>query len=95
MTIIVHLEEQKVGGRETWLVGFFCTIHIAQVLACHLCARGTYVGIYRAMGLNDNAKQAIGEGKSGPVESGLNELAAMALHTVHMLSLTCMSLCYT
>ena len=53
------------------------------------------MGIYRAMGLNDNAKQAIGEGKSGPVESGLNELAAMALHTVHMLSLTCMSLCYT
>ena len=53
------------------------------------------MGIYRAMGLNDNAKQAIGEGKIGPVESGLNELAAMALHTVHMLSLTCMSLCYT
>ena len=46
-------------------------------------------GFAWAMGLIGDAKQAIGERKSGPVETRLTGLAAMALHTGHMLSLIC------
>lgn len=81
--------EERLG----WV--FFCTVHIAQVLACHLCARGTYVGIYRAMGLNDNAKQAIGERKKWSSWKRTKWTGGYGPAYCSQLSLTCMSLCYT
>ena len=42
------------------------------------CVRA--MGICRALALFGDAKQAMGEGKSGPVETGLTGLVAMALY---------------
>ena len=60
------------------------------------------MGVHQAMALIGNAKQATGEGKSGPVETGLNRLVATAMldHTllcawclVHAVPLLCSTVC--
>ena len=56
---------------------------ISQVSTWYLCAAVRCVGIRQAMTLIGNARQATGEGKSGPVETGLNGPAATALY-IHM-----------
>ena len=73
-TISVRLEERTPKS-------FFALFAaILQVSTCHLCAWGPCVGVRRAMALIGDAKQATGEGKSGPVETGLTGPAATALN---------------
>ena len=43
-------------------------------------ASGRYVGVRQAMALIGNARQAMSEGKSGPVETGLTGTATTALY---------------
>ena len=52
---------------------------ISQVSTWYLCAAGRCVGVHQAMALIGNARQATGDGKSGPVETGLIGPAATAL----------------
>ena len=53
---------------------------ISQVSTWYLCASGHCVGVRQAMALIGNARQAMSEGKSGPVETGLTGPAATALY---------------
>ena len=78
-TIIICLEERKVVGRKTWKSFFALFVAISQVSTCHLSVCGHCVGVRRAMALIGGAKQAMGEGKNGPVETGLTGPAATAL----------------
>ena len=52
---------------------------ISQVSTWYLCALGRCMGICRAMALIGNTRQAMSEGKSGPVETGLTGPVATAL----------------
>ena len=54
---------------------------ISQVSTWYLCAAGRCMGVHQAMALIGNARQATGDGKCGPVETGLTGLAATALQT--------------
>ena len=83
-TKIVPMEERKVEGRKTWKSFFARFTAISQVLTCHLCAWGPCVGVSWAMALIGDAKQAMGEGKSGPVETKLFGPVATALVLVQM-----------
>ena len=72
---IVRLEERKIVGR----LGLpYCSQpshimlqHVTTLIACH--------GRLPSIGLFGDAKQAMGEGKSGPVETGLTGPVATAL----------------
>ena len=44
-----------------------------------VCACGPCMGVHRAIALLGDAKQAMSEGKSGPVETGLTGPVATAL----------------
>ena len=44
------------------------------------------MGVHLALALSSDAKQAMGEGKSGPVETGLTGLVATALYKHTQLS---------
>ena len=66
-------------GRLRRVLNFTLFVAILQVSTCHLCAWGPCADVRRAMALICNAKQATGEGKSGPVETGLTRLVATAL----------------
>ena len=58
----------------------FRTVRSHLVLFCNMSSRCVRaMGICRALALFGDAKQAMGEGKSGPVETGLNGPVAMAL----------------
>ena len=72
---IVRLEERKIVGR---LGLSHCSQpsrimlqHVTKLCACH--------GRLPSIGLFGDAKQAMGEGKSGPVETGLTGPVATAL----------------
>ena len=74
-------KDRKVVGRKTQKS--FCAqlAAISQVLTCHLCAWGPRVGVHRAVALIGHAKQAMGEGKSGPVETGITRLGGFCFWT--------------
>ena len=58
------------------------TVRSHLVLCCNMlprCVRA--MGVFRALALYDDAKQAMGEGKSGPVETGLTGPVATALRS--------------
>ena len=77
--LIVRLEERKVDGRKTRKNSFALFAAISQVLTFHLCAWGLAWGVCQALPVIGDTKQAMSEGKSGPVETGLTGLAATAL----------------
>ena len=77
-TIIVHLKEWKVIGRKTQI--FFALFGASsEISTCHLCGWGPCMSICRAKALIGDAKHAMGEGKSGPVETGLTGSVTTAL----------------
>ena len=83
------LEERKVVGRKT-RKSFFALFAagISQVSTCHLNVWEACVGVHRAMAPIGDAKQATGEGKSRPVETGLTGRAATALQMQWMSTIT-------
>ena len=73
---ITRLEERKVVGRKTRR-RFFCTAcsHLARFSMSHPNVRCVDVGLAWVSG-----EQAMSEGKSGPVETGLTGPVATALY---------------
>ena len=58
----------------------FRTVHSHLVLCCNMSPRCVgAMGVCRALALFGDAKQAMGEGISGPVETGLTGPVATAL----------------
>ena len=94
--LIFRLEEQKVAGRLRRDFSFACTVrsHLASFNMSPRGMRGggggggglACVGVRRTLAQFGDAKQAMGERKSDPVETGLTGSAATALRICDQLN---------
>ena len=74
--------DRSFGRTENCWKTVFRTVRSHLVLCCNMSPRSVRtMGVCRALALFGDAKQAMGEGKSGPVETGLTGPVATALST--------------
>ena len=81
----------EVVGRKAWNSSVALFVAISQVSTWYLCAWRRCVCVHRAMALIGNARQAMREGKCGPVETELTGKADTSCLYIQDITLVCQS----